>query len=75
MKKIKSLWRGIFNYHRVVYILYGHAFSERQAWVSFCHRLAEKHNIPARNVMNFFDGTKDNYEIRVEVEFHEDEAG
>ncbi len=73
--KTKNLYKGMFNYHRELYVLYGHAYSERQAWVSFCHRLADKHNLPARTVMNFFDGTKDNYEIRVEVEFHEDEAG
>jgi len=66
IKKTKLLWQGIFNFNRELHILYGYAYTERQAWLEFCYRLADKHGVRPQNVMNLFDGTKDNYEIKEE---------
>lgn len=69
----KSVWKGMFNYNRELYVLYCYAYSKRQAWVALCRRLADKHGVKPQTVMNFFNGTKDNYEITLETEIKEDE--
>lgn len=72
-RRIKSLWRGVFQLNHQVFTLYAHAYSEKQAWSIFCRRIADKHGISTYNVMDYFNGDKVNYEITVEVEFQEDE--
>jgi hypothetical protein len=69
-RKLKDLWRGVFSLNRQVMTMYAHAYTERQAWMIFCRRLASKHSINIHNVMNYFD--KKNYEINKEVEFEEE---
>jgi hypothetical protein len=51
--------------------MYRYAFTERQAWKMFCEELAGKHNIRVGAVMNLFDGSKDNFEIKNETQFTE----
>jgi len=67
----KHLWRGAFNYRQSAIVLYTYAHTERQAWLVFCRRLAKKHDVSARTVMGLFDGTKDNYQITMEVEYRD----
>ena len=69
--KIKQHYRGVFNYALEVYILYCYAYSERQAWLSFCRQLSKKHNVPLSYVTGYFDGSKDNYLIEIETEIKE----
>jgi hypothetical protein len=69
--RIKAVWKGMFNYNRELYILYCNAYSKRQAWVCFCHRLADKHGVRPQVVMNYFNGQRDNYEITIETEYKE----
>ena len=68
----KQLWRGAFNYRQSVIVLYTYAYTERQAWLVFCRRLAKKHGVSLRTVMGLFDGTKDNYQITKEVEYRDE---
>lgn len=65
-KASRKLWRGWFNYGHELHIMYAQAYSKRQAWMHFCRRLAKKHDVSIGMVMNKFDGTQDNYEIKEE---------
>ncbi len=71
--KIKSLWRGCFNFRQSVKVMYAFAYTERQAWAVFCQRLAKRDGVHPSVVMGLFDGKRDNFEITVETEFKEDE--
>ena len=65
-KANRKLWKGWFNYGHELHIMYAQAYSKRQAWMHFCRRLAKKHDVSIVMVMNKFDGTQDNYEIKEE---------
>ena len=69
----KSLFRGAFNYRQSAVVLYSYAFTEKQAWLVFCRRLAKKHDVSLQTVMGLFDGKKDNYQITMEVEYHDND--
>jgi hypothetical protein len=64
VKKRKKLYRGVFNYNRVVTAQYAYAYTERQAWAIMCKRLAERDGVGVLTVMQKFDGKADNYEIK-----------
>ncbi len=70
-QKIKQKWRGSFNYSRQAYILYCYAYTERQAWVIMCRRLAKMQGVVPSVVMNYFNGSIRNYEITIETEYKE----
>jgi hypothetical protein len=71
--KVKSLWRGAFNFHQTAKVMYTYAYSERQAWAVFCQRLAKKDGVHPSAVYRIFDGSRDNYEIKIELEVRENE--
>ena len=71
MAKVKNLFSGRFNYSLEIFVMYRYAFSEKQAWKLFCEELSGKHNVSTSAVMNLFDGSKDNFEIKNETEFKE----
>ena len=62
-KQEKKLWRGAFNFHQSVRVLYAFAYTEKQAWLTFCRRMAEKDGVAVSVVMGLFDGKSDNYSI------------
>ena len=73
-KKIKKLWRGVFNYaSSVEKPLYRYAYTEEQAWKVMCDFLAKKHGVHPSHVYGLFDGSKSNFEITIEVDFREGE--
>ncbi len=59
---MKKLWKGQFNYHGEITILYRYAHSPTQAFNLFCRILKEKYQ---REVKFFFMGT-DKYLVREE---------
>jgi len=69
--KLKQLYRGVFNYHGKVFPLYAYAYTEKQAWLVFCRRIARKLGVPLRVVMHYFSGEKNNYDINIELEVKE----
>ena len=73
--KVKSLWRGAFNFRQTAKVMYAYAFSERQAWDIFCQRLAKKDGVHPSAVYGIFDGSRDNFQITIETEIKEDENG
>ena len=68
---MKQGYRGAFQYRKQVHILRAYAYSERQAWLVMCRRLAKVHDVDPRLVMSLFDGSQDNYSIELEVEVTE----
>ena len=67
--KTKHLWKGVFNYAHALQILYAQAYTERQAWLIMCRRLAKKHDVALQVVTGLFNGSKDNYEVKIEIEY------
>lgn len=67
---IKNLYKGIFDYPTGIIILRTQAYSQEQARVIFCNRLAKKHNVHVSSVLSRFN-EKPNYEIIKEIEFKE----
>jgi len=65
-KQPKKCWQGVFNYTHSIHILYCYAVSERAAWRNFCKRLADKHLVDVAEVMTMFNGSTDNYLIKIE---------
>ena len=70
--KIKTLFRGAFNFHQTAKIMYAYAYTERQAWTIFCQRLAKKDGVHPSVVYGIFDGSRPNHEITIETEWKED---
>lgn len=70
--KIKNLYRGAYNFHQSAIIMYAYAYTERQAWSIFCQRLAKRDGVHPSAVYGIFDGSRDNYQITIEVEYRED---
>ena len=73
VKACKSLFCGMFNFNHERYIEYSHAFTERQAWLVMCRRIAKKQGVIPSVVMNYFDGLTPNFSITKEIEFIEEE--
>ena len=72
MKKPKSLFKGVFSYRCELEILYAYSYTKEQARLIMCSRLAKNHDVHPSTVLSMFDGSKDNYNIKIEVEFKED---
>jgi hypothetical protein len=72
MEKRKYRYKGTFNFQRQVYLdEYCYAYSERQAWLTFCRRLAKRHGVSLSWVTGYFDGETDNYKITKEQNLEE----
>jgi hypothetical protein len=72
MVKPKQLWRGAFNYQRSMEpIMYRYAYTKRQAWKVMCDEIARRNDVPYSYVYSYFDGSKANFEITVEMEVKE----
>jgi len=64
----KKLFKGTFNHAGVTYELYTHAVTPELAFYNFITQLHKKTKVPKRALMFWFDGSRDNYYIREEVE-------
>ena len=71
MERVKHLYRGTFEYSHKLYILYTYAFSPTQAKEVFIRRLAKKHDVSIYAVRQIFDGSKPNFEVKIECKFTE----
>ena len=64
--KSKVKWRGKFVFNRESYTEYAYAYTKKQAWLVMCKRIAKKQGVIPSMVTAYFDGTKDNFEIKEE---------
>ena len=65
---MKQLYKGIFSYRCEMEKVFAYAASTEQARVIMCRRLAKKHDVHPSTVLSMFDGSKPNYEIKIEME-------
>ena len=73
-KRLKNLYKGIFNYSRGLDVLYAYAYSERQAFETMVRRLARDHDVSVAAVRGVFNGEKENYRIKIEMEVRESDG-
>jgi len=69
MAKIKDLYVGIFPFRKSIYTERCMAYSESQARMLLCRRIAKKQNVDFWTVFNFFE--ENPYNINCEVKFDE----
>ena len=67
MNKVKTLYKGAFNYSREMEIRYAHAYSGRQAKVLMMRQLANDHDVSYQTVFAMFNGDKPNFTIEKEA--------
>jgi hypothetical protein len=72
-KKLKSLWSGVFNGQRQVYYITRYAFSAKQARIVMCQEIARRSGVDDWMVLKYFQEGGENYKIKLEVEFKEDD--
>lgn len=60
-----KLFKGTFNWHCELFILYSQAKNENKAFNNFIIQLASKLNTSRRNIYLYFsNGRKDNFKIK-----------
>lgn len=70
----KHLFLGYFNFNHSCYVERCMAYSEKQAWLVLCRRIARKQGVEPQMVMNYFNENLNRYEIKKEIEFKEIES-
>jgi len=70
MSKVKTLYRGTFQTNKSLFIERVYAYSERQAWMLICKRIAKKQGAPYLTVVGWFSDPEQ-YTITPEVVFEE----
>ncbi len=74
MSICKSNYTGIFNYSHEIIKLYAYAYSKDQAREIMLQRLAKQHDVSVFTVRGRFPKGADNHEIRLEIEWREEEG-
>jgi len=69
--KLKTLYIGMMQTRKKIYVERCMAYSEKQAWFLLCKRVSKKAGIPYNLVLDWFSNPE-NYSIRVEVEYKEE---
>jgi hypothetical protein len=64
--KPKILYKGMFRLNLELHVMYLKAYSKEQAKVLFCRQIAKKTGVMPGTVLNYFDGSKDSFEITEE---------
>lgn len=67
----KKLYVGDFRYNRELVTKHVFAFSGRQAKVLMMKQLAEDHGVNYSIVAGIFDGSKPNFDIKVDTKWRE----
>ena len=71
---MKHLFVGYFNSVGELFVERCFAYSEKQAKFLMVRRIAKKKSVDPMNLFCEFNGNSDNYSIRKEFEFVEDET-
>lgn len=73
MKPCKDLFVGMFNCYGEMYVERCYANSEKQAKFLMVRRIAKEKGVHAAVLFREFDGKKDNFSVRLEVKFEEED--
>lgn len=71
MAKIKSLYIGYLSTNVRIFAERCMAYSEKQAFVLFCNRIAKQSNVPVNLIFDYFKDHPEKKEIKKEIEFEE----
>ena len=63
----KRLWKGTFNWSGEVFTIYKRAHNESTAFQLMAFELAKRKGLTAWAIRQYFNGEKDNFEIKEEV--------
>ena len=72
--KQKHIFFGHFQFKHTAYVEHCYAYTEKQAYVILCRRIAKKQDVDPLLVMEYFLDHPDDYSVKLEVEFEEVEA-
>jgi len=67
---VQTLYKGLLQTNKSVFVEYAYAYSEKQAWVRMVKRIAKKQGIPFLIVASWFKDPK-YYTIKPEIIFEE----
>ena len=71
--KVKSVYKGLFNFHTGLERAYAYAYSESQAKVVMARRIAKKQGVFPAVIMSWMKEHPTMYQIKLECEFEEEE--
>lgn len=71
MAKIKSLYKGRFNFHHEVFIEHAFAYTALQAKCIMIRRIANKHGVSYLTTYNYFHDHADSCSVKIETLFKE----
>ncbi len=61
----------MFQFNRELYIERTMAYSAKQARLIMCRRIAKKQEVPAWQVLQYFNENEDKFDVQLETEFTE----
>lgn len=70
---VKSVWKGLFNFHTGLERAYAYAYSEAQAKVLMAKRIAKKQGVFPVVIMSWMKEHPTLYKVQLECEFKEEE--
>lgn len=71
--KVKSLWKGVFHLKCELKRKYAYAYTKDQAKVVMVNMLAKDQDVSPAIVMQYLKEHPDTYEIKLEVEWREED--
>jgi len=71
--KVKNLFKGMVQFRRELFIERTQAYSEKQAKVLIAKRIAKNQGVLPVTVLKWMKDNPDSYEIKLEIEFSEEE--
>lgn len=74
MSKCKSLYKGMVQFRKNLYIEYVRAYTEEQARIVIARRIAKKQGVLPVVVLSWMKEFPDNFDIKIEIEFKEVDA-
>lgn len=69
---MKSLWKGVFNFHSGLVRQYAMAGSEKQARVVIANIIASRQGIESWQVLKWMKDNKNSWKIALEIEWTEE---
>jgi len=74
MGKVKDLYIGTFQFRHSTFIERAYAYSDKQAYMIICRRIAKKQGVEPWVVLKHFSGNSQDCIVKKEFEFEEVET-
>ena len=70
--KVKHLYLGYFQFRHKTFVERAYAFSEKQAYLVMCRRIAGKQGVEPWMVLKHFKASPDAWRVDLEIEWKEE---